>query len=241
MDIIIGALAVLIATSVGAAASLFIGCVDQRKNAVMLSFSAGAMAFSALEMLNESHRTADGFQMLFGFAVGLAVLVTADKILPHVHHHLNKREIERAKKKALLLGGAIALHNIPEGLSIATAFASSASLGWFVTTIIAVQDIPEGALIAVPLVCCGLNRRDATLYGVLSGLVEAGAAIAGFMLLSLFSPLIPSSLAFSAGAMAYVVLVELLPDAFSKGNERAGAISFAAGAGAAFLIATQLF
>lgn len=238
MDILLGALAVLIATSAGALVVLFFGCMDERRNAAMLAFAAGIMSYSAFEMLSESHASAGDYVAFAGFALGFSALAVSEKLLPHIHFHVTREELEHSKKKALMIGGAIALHNIPEGLAIATAFAASNPLGWFVTTTIAIQDIPEGALISAPLACFGMGKRQAAWYGMLSGAAEAAAAIAGFYFLSMFASLVPAALAFSAGAMAYVVLVELLPDALRKGMERTGAVAFAAGAAAAFGLAS---
>jgi len=238
MDILLGALAVLVATSAGAFAVLFIGCVDERRNAAMLAFAAGVMGYSAFEMLAQSHESAGDLVVIAGLAFGMLALAVSEKLLPHIHLHITKEELKHSKKKALMIGGAIALHNVPEGLAIATAFAASNPLGWFVTTTIAIQDIPEGALISTPLACYGMGKKKAVFFGVLSGLAEAAAAVAGFALLSIFVSIVPIALAFSAGAMAYVVLVELLPDAFRKGMERTGALAFAAGAAAAFGLAS---
>lgn len=237
IDIILGALLVLFATSAGAAVVLFFGCMDDRRNAAMLAFAAGAMAYSAMEMLSEAHATSGDFEMLAGFAVGIGVLMLSEKFLPHVHQHITREELAHSKKKVILIGGAIAIHNIPEGLAVATAFAASNPLGWFVATTIAIQDVPEGLLIAAPLACYGMSKGKAMLFGILSGVAEAAAALIGFMFLSAFAPIIPGALAFSAGAMAYVVLVELMPDAFAKGMERMGAVAFVAGAALAFGIA----
>jgi len=237
LDFILGALLVLFATSAGAAVVLFFGCMDDRRNAAMLAFAAGAMAYSALEMLAEAHETGGDATLLVGLALGIAALAVSEKTLPHIHQHVTKEELQHSKRKAIMIGGAIAIHNIPEGLAVATAFASSNPLGWFVATTIAIQDVPEGMLIAAPLACYGMSKMKSVMFGVLSGVAEAAAAILGFIFLSAFAPLIPGGLAFSAGAMFYVVLVELMPDAFQKGMERMGAVAFAVGAATAFLIA----
>ncbi|MCI0503790.1 ZIP family metal transporter [Candidatus Micrarchaeota archaeon] len=238
MDILLGALAVLLATSAGALSVLFLGCMDERRNAAMLAFAAGVMGYSAFEMLTEAHKSAGDAVVLGGLALGILGLATAERLLPHIHMHISGEELKHSKKKALMIGGAIALHNVPEGFAIATAFAASTPLGWFVATTIAIQDIPEGALIAAPLACYGMGKWKAVSYGIASGLAEAAAAVAGFYFLSMFISAVPLALAFSAGAMAYVVLVELLPDALSKGRERAGALAFSAGAAAAFMLAS---
>ena len=77
-------------------------------------------------------------------------------------------------------------------------------------------------------------------FGILSGVVEGLAVIFGFVFLSNLAPLVPIALSFSAGAMAYVVLVELLPDAFRCGRERVAGISLLCGFGIAFLLARML-
>ncbi len=238
MDVVLGALVVLLATSAGAVAVLFLGCMEERRNAAMLAFASGVMGYSAMEMLGESHATGGDVVMVAGLGLGIAALMVSEKLLPHIHLHITKEEIQHSKKKAIMIGGAIALHNVPEGLAIATAFAASNPLGWFVTTTIAIQDIPEGALISAPLACFGMKRSTAVWYGVLSGVAEAAAAVAGFAFLSVFTSIVPMALSFSAGAMIFVVLVELLPDAFAKGMERTGAIAFAAGAAGAFGLAS---
>jgi ZIP family zinc transporter len=239
-DIVLASLAVLVATSAGATAAFFFGCVDRRKYSVLLAFSAGAMAFTALEMLSKSHALAGDIAVGGGFASGLLFLLAAEKILPHAHMHFRKKEIAESKKKAALISGAITIHNVPEGLVIATAFAASGPLGWFATAAIALQDVPEGALVSTPLSCYGIDKRRAVLFGVLSGAVEAAAAIIGYAFLSLFASIIPGALAFSAGAMAYVVFVEIMPDAWGNGMERVAVVSFAAGAAATFAMAGLL-
>ncbi|MFH1247413.1 MAG: ZIP family metal transporter, partial [Candidatus Micrarchaeota archaeon] len=148
---------------------------------------------------------------------------------PHIHAKIRGRELATSRKKAFLLAGTVTLHNIPEGLAIGAAFAGSAPLGWLVTASLALQDIPEGFMASAPLVCYGMRKWRAIGIGILSGLVEFLAAIIGFAFISSFSAIIPTALAFSAGAMAYIILVELLPDAYRNGLERIAAISFTAG------------
>lgn len=235
----LGGLAVLLATSAGAAVVLFLGKIGKGGYTAMLAFSAGAMAYSSIEMLEESRKAGDA-GMFAGFAAGLLVLMAIEKALPHIHRHVRNTELGRPERKAALIAGSIAIHNVPEGLAVATAFASGTPLGWFVTTAIALQDIPEGALVSAPLAAYGIGSRQAALFGVLSGAVEAVAAAAGFVLLSAFASLVPLSLAFSGGAMAYVIFVELLPDAMADGMERTAAATFVCGAAAAYAIAGLL-
>jgi len=238
IDLALGAVCVFIATSAGSLFTLAVKKIEGKKYSAMLAFSAGVMIYSAVEMLIQSHQQSGDMILLFGFACGVFVLFASEKLLPHIHRQIRNEDMTDGKKKAALIAGSIAIHNIPEGLSIATAFASSTPLGWFVTTSIALQDIPEGALVSAPLSAYGISRRSATLFGILSGFIESAAAIGGYIFLGVFVNLIPGSLAFSSGAMAYVVFVELLPDAIADGNERLAGITFLAGAVVAFLIAS---
>ncbi|MEW6721740.1 MAG: ZIP family metal transporter, partial [Candidatus Micrarchaeota archaeon] len=119
-------------------------------------------------------------------------------------------------------------------------FASSVPMGWFVTGAIAVQDIPEGALVSAPLACYGVGKWKSFFFGLLSGIVEAAAAFCGWFFLSAFSGFVPVALSFSAGAMVYVILVELLPDAMEGGMERLAAAGLVAGAATAAGIALLL-
>jgi len=240
LDIFLGAIVVFLATAAGAAVAFFFGCVDKTKYSAMLSFSAGAMAFSAIEMLSQAHGMAGDAVVAVGFLLGFLALMGAEKLLPHVHMHLRKKELGKSKTKAALIAGTIALHNVPEGFAIATAFAASNPLGWFVTTSIALQDIPEGALVSTPLACYGIGVKKSVFFGMLSGFIEGVAAIFGYLFLSSFAALVPPALAFSAGAMVYVIFVEILPDALEGGMERVVALSFAAGAAITFGLASLL-
>lgn len=239
-DFVLAALVVFLATSAGAAAAAFLGCMEKGRYAALLAFAAGAMAYSAAEMLLQSHGLADDLTLAGGFLAGFVFLMAMEKLLPHAHRHITKRELEKSKKKSALIAGAIAIHNIPEGFAIATAFAASGPFGWFVTGAMALQDIPEGALASTPLACHGMGKGRAAMFGVFSGLVEGAAAVLGYLFLSSFLPLIPAALAFSAGAMIYVIFVEVLPDAMERGGERIAAAGFAAGALATFALASLL-
>lgn len=239
-DVALGALVVLLATSAGSAVVMLFGCFGRRGYSAMLAFSAGAMAFSSVEMLSQSHQQSGDAAMVAGLLIGMLALMEAEKIIPHIHMRIRRKRLEHSKKKALLIGGSIALHNIPEGFAVASAFASSTPLGWFVTTAMALQDVPEGVLVSAPLACYGMGKKRSMVFGIFSGIVEAASMVLGFMFISQFAALIPFSLAFSAGAMIYVVAVELLPDAYRNGMERVAAVSFIAGAAMTFLIATTL-
>jgi len=239
-ELLIAASAAAIATGLGAFMVLPFKKVKEEIFPILISFSAGLMAYSALEMLLQSHASAGDIPLVSGFLIGILFFIIAEKLLPHAHLMLRKKELKPEKKKAAMVFGTITLHNVPEGFAIASAFAGATPLGWIVAAAIAIQDFPEGFLASSPLACYGMEGKRCVKYGILSGLVEFAAAVLGFIFLSYVTPLIPYALSFAAGAMTYVILVELLPDAFVKGSERRAAISFILGAGIGFALATLL-
>lgn len=232
------AILVLFSTGAGALALVLIKCPGPKLYSTLIAFSAGMMAFSSAQMAFSAHQIAGNAVLLLGLGVGVFALFALEKLLPHIHLLLRKRKMESAKKKAALIAGTITIHNVPEGLAIASAFAGGPALGWLVASSIAVQDIPEGFLAGAPLACYGLKAKRAFTFAFFSGFVEFVAAIVGYLFLSFAASLTPLALAFSAGAMAYVVMVELLPDAFQPGLERTAALSLIGGIAIAFVIET---
>lgn len=229
MDLFLGACTVLLATTLGAAGILAFKNKGSTFYATLLAFCAGVMGFSAYEMIVQSHALAGHRLALASLIVGMLVFLALDKIMPHVHMALTGNEMSGPKRKVALLIGTIILHNIPEGFAVASAFASSTSLGWLVTLSIALQDIPEGLIVAAPMACYGVTTRRSFLWGMFSGVVEFVAAIGGFLILRVISQATPLALGFSAGAMTYVVLGELLPDAFRAESRVAALGAFIAG------------
>ncbi|MFH1222164.1 MAG: ZIP family metal transporter, partial [Candidatus Micrarchaeota archaeon] len=240
IDLILGAAVACLATSLGSLAILPFKHTNKRINAIMLAFAAGVMAFSAVEMFGQSHKAIGDLPAAAGFLVGVLFLFAVEKTLPHIHFMLSKKELAHPKKKAALIAGSIALHNVPEGFAIAAAFANSTPLGWLVTAAISLQDVPEGLMVSAPLASYGLDKKTAIGFGIFSGIIEFAAAVVGFVLISLALAVAPAALAFSAGAMTYVVFVELLPDAFVRPQERVAAISFIIGVAIAFGLAVLL-
>ena len=132
---------------------------------------------------------------------------------------------------------AVTLHNIPEGMAVGVVYASwlsgrseialtgalALSLG------IAIQNFPEGAILSLPLHAEGMRRSRAFGAGVLSGAVEPAAAALTILAASWVVPALPYLLSFAAGAMLYVVVEELIPEASAGEHSHAGVLSFSAG------------
>jgi len=223
-------------TALGAAAVFF--CREIRRQVLdgMLGFAAGVMiAASFWSLLNPAIEMAEAaggpawMPATLGFLAGGAFLWLVDKILPHLHLGLPTDRAEGVRtgwQRSILLVLAITLHNIPEGLAVGVAFGAvaagfpSATLAGAVALAIGIgiQNFPEGTAVSVPLRREGMSRLRAFWYGQLSATVEPVAGVIGAATVLLMRPILPYALAFAAGAMIFVVVEELIPEAQQDQN-----------------------
>jgi ZIP family zinc transporter len=229
-------------TALGAAGVFFFKTVNKRVLNAMLGFAAGVMIAAsfwsllapAIEMAGEGPLPA-WLPAVIGFLAGGAFLWGVDKILPHLHIGQPTDQAEGLKtqwQRSVLLVLAITLHNFPEGLAVGVAFgalaaglpAASAAGALALAIGIGLQNLPEGTAVAVPLRREGMSRRKAFLYGQASGMVEPVAGVLGAAAVLLMRPLLPYALAFAAGAMIYVVVEELIPEAQQEADTHAATI-----------------
>ena len=224
-------------TALGAGLVFFFKTINRKVLDTMLGFAAGVMIAAsfwsllapAIEMSEEAGNL-PWLAPLIGFLMGGAFLKLADSLLPHVH--MVGRPTEKAEGiktswgRSILLVTAITLHNIPEGLAVGVAFGAvaagipSATLAGAVALAIGIgiQNFPEGAAVSIPLRREGLSRVKSFWYGQMSGMVEPIAGVIGAVAVLYMRPLLPYALSFAAGAMIYVVVEELIPEAQGSGN-----------------------
>jgi zinc transporter, ZIP family len=218
-------------TALGASMVFFFKSINKKILNSMLGFAAGVMiAASYWSLLNPAIEMAEAqgkipwIPAVVGFVLGGAVLLLIDKLLPHLHMSLSTDKAEGIKtswQRSILLMLAITLHNIPEGLAVGVAFgaiASSPDTGVLAGAValaigIGLQNFPEGAAVSIPLRREGLSRLKAFNYGQLSGIVEPVAGVAGAYLVLMMTPILPYALSFAAGAMIFVVVEEIIPEA----------------------------
>lgn len=197
----------------------------------MLGFAAGVMIAASFWSLlapaiamSEEMGGLPWLPAVVGFLLGGAFLWGVDKILPHLHMGLPTSEAEGVKTKwqrTILLVLAITLHNFPEGLAVGVAFGAvaaglpAAELGGAIALALGIglQNFPEGMAISMPLRGEGMSRGRAFWYGQLSAIVEPIAGVLGAATVLLIRPILPYALSFAAGAMIYVVVEELIPEA----------------------------
>jgi len=219
-------------TALGSGMVFFFKSINRKVLNGMLGFAAGVMIAAsfwsllapAIEMAEESSSLPAYLPAVIGFLLGGAFLWGVDKILPHLHMGFPTSAAEGIKtswQRSILLVLAITLHNIPEGLAVGVAFGAagagipSASLAGAIALAlgIGIQNFPEGAAVSVPLRREGMKRLKSFWYGQLSGIVEPIAGVLGAAAVLLIRPILPYALAFAAGAMIYVVVEELIPEA----------------------------
>ncbi len=207
---------------------------------VMTAASVWSLLIPAMNMSETLGRLA--FLPAFtGFAFAVSFLFLLDTITPHLHALASSPEGPSSSinkiSRTMMLMLAVTLHNIPEGMAVGVVFASFLHGGNSISFAdalalsigIAIQNFPEGAIISMPLRTEGNKKSKAFIYGTLSGAVEPIAALITILLTSLVIPFLPYLLAFAAGAMIYVVIEELIPEATREEKTDICTIGFAAG------------
>ena len=218
-------------TALGASLVFFFKTINKKMLNAMLGFAAGVMvAASFWSLLNpaiilsEELGHISWITVSIGFLSGGFFLFLIDKLLPHLHLGLktdNAEGIKTSWQRSLLLVLSITLHNIPEGLAVGVAFGAAAfgipgaSVASAVTLAIGIglQNFPEGAAVSIPLRREGFTRKKAFFYGQASGIVEPIAGVLGVIAVVSMRNFLPFALAFAAGAMIFVVVEELIPEA----------------------------
>ena len=246
MTLIIGLLIPLLGTMLGSAfVFLMKDEMSVRLQKSLLGFASGVMvAASVWSLLIPSMEMEEGrgiwavLPAAVGFLLGMGFLLLIDELTPHLHIGTDKPEGVRSHlSKTAMLALAVTIHNLPEGMAVGVVFAGadngvtniSLTSAIAVSVGIAIQNIPEGAIISMPMRAAGNSRWRSFLIGSLSGAVEPVGAIAILMLASLLVPVLPYMLAFAAGAMFYVVIEELIPEASSGQHSNLSTIGFAIG------------
>ena len=244
LDVILGILLPFAGTTLGAAMVFFMRKEMNEKlqkgllgfaSGVMIAASVWSLLIPAIEMAEEGGQIA-WIPAAAGFLLGFLLLL--DTVTPHQHFQESEPEgIQASLRKTTMLMLAVTLHNIPEGMAVGVTFAGVLSdnvlitmTGAFVLSAgIAIQNFPEGAIISMPLRAQGITKLRAFVYGTLSGIVEPIAAFLTIWLTGLVVPLLPYFLSFAAGAMIYVVVEELIPEAQNGKHTNVGTIGVAAG------------
>ena len=237
----------LIGTMTGSAFVFFlrqsIGATMQK---TLLGFASGVMLaasfWSLLLPSLASTATAEGIGKIapaaVGFLLGMGFLLMIDYITPHLHLGDTTPEGPRSHlSRTAMLALAVTIHNLPEGMAVGVVLAGALSAdagidmaaALAMTIGIAIQNIPEGAIVAMPLRTAGNSKLRSFAIGSMSGAVEPLGAILVIALSAYLLPFMPYMLAFAAGAMMYVLIEELIPEANQPPHSNMSTIGFAIG------------
>lgn len=249
LEVLLGVIAPFVGTALGSACVFFMrGAMSSRIRHALAGFASGVMVAASVWSLiipaieSSSQLGRFGFiPAVVGIMLGVFFLCATDPIIQKIVQGRQAAPTDASqlssRQKSSMLFLAVTLHNLPEGMAVGVAFA--ASLYWgdraalAAATVlalgIAIQDLPEGAIISMPLAGNGMKKSKAFWLGTLSGLVEPLGAVLTILAASLVLPVLPYLLCFAAGAMLYVVVEELIPEIHEDGHSTLGVIMFAVG------------
>ena len=245
-EAVYGILIPFLGTSLGSALVFFMrGGLSDKVQRALTGFAAGVMvAASVWSLLIPSiDQSSTMGQWAFvpaavGFWVGVLFLLLLDHVIPHLHRSSNDCEGPHSRlQRTTMMVLAVTLHNIPEGMAVGVVYAGylagnaqiSAAGALALALGIAIQNLPEGAIISMPLRAEGMSKGRAFVSGVLSGIVEPIGAALTILAATAIVPALPYLLSFAAGAMLYVVVEELIPEMSQGRHSNIGVLCFALG------------
>jgi len=207
---------------------------------VLLGFASGVMvAASVWSLLIPAMEMGNGpsavVAPVLGLLAGFAFLLLIDFVTPHIHPAGGPEGPESRLSRTTKLALAVTIHNFPEGMAVGVAVAGALAADFNMAGAlalslgIAIQNVPEGAIISMPLRAEGNSRWRAFGIGALSGIVEPVGGALVLLLASAVLGIMPFMLAFAAGAMLYVVVEELVPEYSQGRHSNIGTIGFALG------------
>jgi len=174
--------------------------------------AAGLMLAASFALVDEGLSIAPALAIV-GLVTGLAAIVASDRLLTRTGVHDIADLADANAAKAMLILGVMTAHSFAEGIGIGVSFAGREGLGAYITTAIALHNVPEGLAIALVLVPRGTHVYKAALWAIFTSLPQPLMAVPAFVFVDLFRPMLPIGLGLAAGAMIWMVLGEIFPDA----------------------------
>jgi ZIP family zinc transporter len=225
------ALATALATGLGALPFFFTHRLNRSWLGVANSLAAGFMLGASAGLLVEG-ASFDVGRTLAGMAAGAVFIWFSGRVIGHDRElHFGVLEGGDARR-ALLVVGIMTLHSFAEGVGVGVAFGVEQTLGILIGLAIAIHNIPEGLAISLVLVPRGASPRSAAAWSVVSSLPQPLMAVPAFLFVEAFSSFLPLGLGFAAGAMVWLVLADLLPEALETTRAVTVAVTVACSASA---------
>ena len=244
MDVVVLAFAgtaTALATGVGAVPVFLLGERAARFRPFLWGTTIGLMGVaSVVGLLLPALDEDGGGTVAAGLCAGVVFLLGSRRLLAGREVHVGQLR-GAGVRRSLLVFGVLLVHSLPEGFAIGTAFASDTEgLALFIFLAIALQNVPEGTAMAIPMESAGFSRAQQFWGAVLTSTPQPVGAVLAYLAVEEIAGLLPFSFAFAAGAMLALVLVELTPEAYARGGRGAAAAGTATGAGVMLALAALL-
>lgn len=198
-----------------------------------LGFSAGVMVVASFtSLLLPAIELSNVLLVTLGFLVGVGLVITLDKSIPHEHlmrGYEGPLFMKDRIKRVWLMVMAILIHNLPEGLAVGSSSVVGSSAGLATAIAIGLQDIPEGFAVSFPIAIAGKNKKKALGISVMSGLSETLMAVIAAVVSSGSVSLLAFMLSLAGGSMIYVVSHEIIPETHRYGHEWLSTLGFLSG------------
>lgn len=213
--VFLAALVTAIATGLGALPFLFTPRMSRRWLGVSNAAAAGLMLAASFSLIAEGNALS-GARTIVGIILGVGLIAVSHKLIQG-RDDLHVGALHGADAlKAVMIVGIMTLHSFAEGVGVGVSFGGGDALGTFITAAIAVHNIPEGLAISLVLVPRGAPVWQAGGWSVISSLPQPLMAVPAFLFVTVFQPFLPVGLGLAAGAMIWMTLAELIPDALDE-------------------------
>lgn len=220
INVFLYALITAVATGLGALPFFFIKKMSREWLGISNAIAAGLMLAASFNLIYEG-LDYDVWMVVGGVLIGLVFIMGSQRILDQYDEKIAIAKIKKADaKKILLILGIMTLHSFTEGVSVGVSFSGSLDLGLFITTAIAIHNIPEGLAISLVMVPRGTSPIKAAWWSIFSSLPQPLMAVPAFLFVEIFREYLPMGLGFAGGAMIWMVFAELIPDANEETDPR---------------------
>jgi zinc transporter, ZIP family len=234
--VFLAALVTAVATGLGALPFLFVGQMSRWWLGISNAAAAGLMLAASFSLIVEGLAYGPA-RTVAGMLAGVLFIALCHGLIEG-RHDLQVGALRGADAiKALMIVGIMTLHSFAEGIGVGVSFGGGEALGGFITAAIAVHNIPEGLAISLVLVPLGASVWQAGWWSIVSSLPQPLMAVPAFLFVTVFEPFLPVGLGLAAGAMIWMTLAELLPDALREAPSRA--VAAAASLSIAAMVAFQ--
>lgn len=218
------ALITAVATGLGALPFFFFKKLTRTWLGISNAMAAGLMLAASFGLIYEGLNY-DLTMTIMGVFAGLAFIMISQQFLDRYNNFSIAKLSQADAYKILLILGVMTVHSFTEGVSVGVSFSGGMDLGLFITTAIAIHNIPEGLAISLVMVPRGTSPLKAAWWSIFSSLPQPLMAVPAFLFVEVFRTYLPAGLGFAGGAMIWMVFAELIPDANEEARPRTVALT----------------